>query len=111
MKKSLLILFALITSNVFAYTLVLGGAENAAVTHSPTKIDFGGTAKTIYVYNSGTSTVFCAFGSSFAEGEEGNYPPIKAGSSITLNDAQLAQMTFATATGQTTTIDYGFVGD
>lgn len=112
MKKRILIFLLAANCVTAAFAaFVTGGGVDVAVTHTPQLIQFGGSAGTLYVYNHGTGTVYCAFGARFYQGEEDGYAPIKPGASITLQNTDVSLMTVATATNTSTAIDYGFAGD
>ena len=88
-----------------------GGSADVAITYAKTAVPFPGLASTVYVYNSGTSTVYCSFGDHIALATVTEYTPVASGASITLQDAGIAFMSFACATNEATVVDYGFVGD
>ena len=97
-----------LTTSAFAFS---GGSADEVITSTVTAVSFPGIADTVYVYNSGDSTVYCSFGGHVDPDAISESTPITSGGSLTLQNPQISYMSFACVTGETTVIDYGFIGN
>lgn len=88
-----------------------GGEHELSVTGAKDSVSLPGGPKTFYVYNTGTSTVYFAFGGHVVLTNLASEFPVAAGAALTMTDAEFTYVSWACKTNEASTIDYGYYGE